>query len=309
MTKAVRKPGLRRFNKVEKRGLPTLKTGVEKIDAFFSNKGGLVVGSTIFFTGTSGAGKTTFSVLLQQMFKQFVSALYSREMDACDVVEQTERLGIDSDNVLIADKEDCHNISEFLEALNEAKPKVVIIDSLQVLMKEDCEGKNIEKELYALIQMIRDWTSKNDAVSFVIGHVNKDGSFEGPNTIKQMFDAHLHMNFDEKKNERSMSWTKNRKGDVAVKLFYKFTANDMVFFTEEEWEAQGESRSILELMEDVLVKYMKGLNKNHESFADYKEELDTELEVISEMSETDEEITAKVFMLVQRLTLKHGLAA
>lgn len=307
MTTTVKNKGLQTYNEVETRDVPTLLTGNEKIDTFASNDGGFVIGSAIFFTGTSGAGKTTFSVLMQKWFKDVKSALYSREMEAGDVKAQTARLGINHENALIADKSMCSNIDLFIEAIDVDKPKVVIVDSLQVLMKEDCNEGKMEQELWDLISKLRTWTSKNDAVLFVIGHVNKDGSFEGPNTTKQMFDAHLHMDFDQKKNERVLSWTKNRKGSTTVKRYYEFTENDMVFYTEEEWAARAGSASIMSVMDQVLKGFVSSLNKNHPAYNEFASELKSELKEIRTMS--DDEQTAQTFLLVNRLTLKHGLIA
>jgi len=308
MTAFIRKPRLQKYTKVQTRNVPTLLTGNSKIDNFTSNKGGFVIGSCIFFTGTSGAGKTTFSVLLQKLFKDVKSALYSREMEAGDVEEQTERLGIDHENALIADKSDCDNVDEFIEAIDEEKPKVVIVDSLQVLMKEDCNEGKMETELWNLIAKLRTWTSKNDAVLFVIGHVNKDGSFEGPNTTKQMFDAHMHMDFDQKKNERTLSWTKNRKGSTTTTLKYEFTANDMVFYTEDEWAAKGGSTTLMDKIDAVVQSYVSNLNKKHPMYEVFKTVLKAELKAMPK-NLTADEITMRSFALIHELTLEHGLVA
>ena len=305
MITSARKPRLQAFVDVKTRNIPTLLTGNDKIDSFASNKGGFVIGSAVFFTGTSGAGKTTFSVFLQKMFSNEVSALYSREMPACDVKEQTERLGINHRNALIADKDDCANIAEFIEAIDEVKPKVVIIDSLQVLLKEDCNGNKPEDELWNLIADLRDWTSRNNAVLFVIGHVTKQGVFEGSNTIKHMFDAHMHMDFDQKKNERTLSWTKNRKGSTTVKRYYEFTADDMVFYTEEEWNSRANSKSLFDVLIDTYKGYIGSMNRNHPSYNLFAEEINKEHSKLKD-EEYMEKFT-KAFKSAETLIYKHGL--
>ena len=249
-------PKLQVYVDVKTRNTPTLMLGNSKIDKFASNKEGFVIGSSVFFTGTSGAGKTSFAIFLQKLFKNEKSALYSREMPACDVKEQTERFGVDHRNALIADKDDCANVGEFIQAIDIAKPKVVIIDSLQVLLKEDCTGGKSEQELWDLIAMLRDWTSNNDAVLFIIGHVTKSGVFEGSNTIKHMFDAHMHMNYDQVKEERTLTWTKNRKGSTAIKLYYEFANNDMVFFTEDEWVGRASNKNLNKISCSMLENFI-----------------------------------------------------
>lgn len=301
-----KKPTLQKFVNVECRGVPTLLTGNEKIDNFASNKGGFVIGSAIFFTGTSGAGKTTFSVFLQKMFSEFKTALYSREMQSSAVKEQTERLGVYHENALIADINDCKNVFEFIEAIDVEKPKVIIIDSLQVILKEDCTEGKVEQELWDLIAKLRQWVYDNNAVLFVIGHVNKDGTFEGPNTIKQMFDAHMHMEFNQKKNERILSWTKNRKGDTSAKLYYSFTKNDMLFFTEDEWYSRTSDVTLCDILLSQVQKFIDSINRQHPAFKEYYEFTKPKFNKALKLK-TDEEILIELFLLIHESTINYGL--
>jgi len=284
--------------------------GESRIDNFASNKNGFVIGSAVFFTGTSGAGKTSFAIFLQKLFKNEVSALYSREMPACDVKEQTERFGIDHRNALIADKDDCANVGEFIKAIDISKPKIVIIDSLQVLLQEDCNGESAADDLWNLIADLRDWTSKNNAILFVIGHVNKDGSFEGKNTIKHMFDAHMHMDFDQAKDERTLTWTKNRKGDTKIKLYYEFSTDSMVFFTEDEWSSRAVTKTVMDAVNNVVQGFVSTLNKNHANYQTFKAQFNAGVKEVQNSGATSEmEVTIAVMQLVDRLTKENGLVS
>lgn len=303
-------PRLQVYVDVKTRNTPTMRVGYEKIDNFASNKSGFVIGSSVFFTGTSGAGKTSFSIFLQKLFENEITALYSREMPACDVKEQTERFGISHRNALIADKDDCANVGEFIKAIDEVKPRIVIIDSLQVLLQEDCHGEKASDDLWNLIADLRSWTSKNNAILFVIGHVNKEGEFEGKNTIKHMFDAHMHMNFDQKKNERTLSWTKNRKGDTAVKLYYEFTADSMVFYTEEEWASRAGKRDIMDVVYGAVQGFISSLNKNHVNYSEFKSAYNEGIkEIANSELESQMELTIAVMQLADKLTKQYGLVA
>jgi predicted ATP-dependent serine protease len=68
---------------------PTLKTGNEKFDNWFSGKGGMVLRSSIFVSGTSGAGKSTLMINIMNWLSNVTTCMYEREVEAKDIVEQT----------------------------------------------------------------------------------------------------------------------------------------------------------------------------------------------------------------------------
>jgi RecA-family ATPase len=83
----------------------------------------------------------------------------------------------------------CPTLDCFIKEIDRECPKLVIVDSLQVIMKEDYRGVSADVSVFQIIQKLRDWTEKNDAILIIIGHVTKEGEFEGKNTIKQMIET------------------------------------------------------------------------------------------------------------------------
>ena len=112
--------------------------------------------------------------------------------------------------------------------------------------------------------------------------------------------------FDEKTGERVLGWTKNRKGDTSTKLYYSFTENDMVFYTEDEWKSRSGSKSIIEVVDSLLEGYLKSMNRNHPFFKVFCEEFYSRLD---DIDGGEEEFTSKSFLLVHELTLKYGLVS
>lgn len=262
------------YNKVKKVDAPTIKTGNDNLDDFLSSGGGFVVGSAIFLTGTAGAGKTTLSVVLQRMLDKYKSSLYSREMSSSSVVAQVNpRYPITHNNAYIVDGDDCPHINDYIKELDEIKPTIVIIDSLQVIGKVDCGDIPIEKFLFDVIQKLRDWTTHNNAVLIVIGHVNKDGSFEGKNTIEHMFDAHMRMIYDEKADTRTLSWTKNRKGAASKKLFYEFGDGVMNFYTPQQYEKIKNKKQFEDFLTAAVVDFLKTIDKKAPNYKKFKSEM------------------------------------
>lgn len=258
-------PKYETFNSIKTLNEPVIYTGDDKLDSWWSSKGGIVVGSAIFMTGTSGAGKTTFSVFLAKLLNQHKTSLYSREMHRSQVKEQTERLNMNHDNLFISDTETCPTFEDYMKVLDELKPKFVFIDSLQVITLEDQPEENQEKAQYDVIKALRDWTRENNAILFVIGHNKKDGEFRGANTIMQMFDAHIEMIHHKKENFRTIAWgQKNRKGPLK-EMYYEFAKDSIMFYSKEEWDEKNGGVKVLttELKNaDDLEKVLESLLNN-----------------------------------------------
>jgi Predicted ATP-dependent serine protease len=252
---------------------PTIKTGNKVFDTFLSNDGGFVLGGAIFLTGTAGAGKTTLAIIIQKMFENYVTSLYSREMSAASVHSQMKRYKIQHHNAYIADKSMCPNLDSYIEELNELKPVVVIIDSLQFIMKEDYAASPPDKTAFDIIQKLRAWTEANNAILIVVGHVNKNGEFEGRNTIEHMFDAHLEMIYNKAKNTRTLSWSKNRKGTVDAKLFYLFGEKSIEFYTAEDYNNTKDDKTFEDFIIDAIVNYLNSLDKNTAGYKKLSKEL------------------------------------
>jgi len=251
----------------------TIKTGNPELDSFLSTDGGLVVGSAIFFTGTPGAGKTTFSAVLQQLLKDVKTSLYSREMSKDSVLGQMKRYKINHKNAFIADKDCCENINEYIKELNELKPSVVIIDSLQFIINEDFANVPVGDAVFQIIQTLRKWTEENKAVLIVIGHVNKDGGFEGKNIIEHMFDAHLEMIYNKAKGTRILSWSKNRKGTTNKILFYSFGEKTIEFYTKEQYDKTKNNKTLDDFLIEAIGSYIDAIDKKNPNYPQFKHEM------------------------------------
>ena len=290
----------KKYSEVNYSQEPVLKTGDIILDEFISNDNGFVIGSSIFLTGTSGAGKTTFAFTLQKVFEKYVTSLYSREMSAGAVKQQMNRYAISHENAFIADKETCPTVNDYINELNVLKPRVVIVDSLQVITKEDYEDMSEEKAAYDVIKILREWVEQNDAVLIMVGHVNKDGSFEGKNTIKHMFDAHLEMIFDEKKNTRTVSWSKNRKGPIGM-LYYEFGKEKINFLTPSQWDAKDNKKDLSKFVYDAMINFLSTY-KGTDNYTILFKEVNKEIARISTLNyATDIEMVCEMTKSVQKI--------
>ncbi len=298
------------YSQVQIAAESSIKSHNETLNKFFSTEGGLVESSSIFLTGTSGAGKTTFSITLQKLFEDYKTVFYSREMSSSSVKKLVGRYNIDSvSNAYIADREMCPNIESFIDELDRLSPKVVIIDSLQFIIKEDYAGSPVDNAIFDVIQKLREWTSKNNAVLIVVGHVTKDGDFEGKNTIQHMFDAHMEMIFDKKKNTRTISWAKNRFGAVGNILHYVFGKSLMEFYTEEEFEQTKNQKKVEDYIFEMIIKFLENFPKKDEKFKSFKNELTTKIKdfIKSKGKVSDFDLSFEAIDILKSLIKKHNL--
>lgn len=296
-----------KFSNIQPKNEPTIKTGIKILDDWFSNKGGMVIGSAIFLTGTSGAGKTTLMAFFAKMLNNLTYSIYSREMPKHALKEQVDRLNINNDNLYISDAETRPTFDSFVEALNEIKPRIVVMDSIQVVAKEDFPNMSEADAIYHIIKTLRDWTDKNNAVLFVIGHVTKEGVFRGDNTIMQMFDAHMEMIFDKKTNSRTLSWgQKNRKGPMGEPLYYDFTNDDILFFTEMEWNMRGMDVCLYEFVQNSIFTFLESINKQHPNYRAFSDEIKREIKTLASKMNDPMYFTIEFMKAAQNLLERHG---
>lgn len=292
------------FNQIKVSNAPTLKTGNEKFDNWFSKKSGMVLRSAVYVSGTSGAGKTTLMVNMMNWLKDVTTCMYEREVEAQDVKEQTSNIVFKHNNAHICDIKTHPHFNEFLKELDTLKPKVVIVDSLQAIAMDDFPEMNEDDACNHIVKILRQWTSDNNAVLFLIGHNTKEGEFAGKNTIMQFMDAHIDMVFDKKANTRTMSWgKKNRKGPMGT-LYYTFEESGLELHTTEEWEAKTQERDFRNSFINFVTKYASTVNVNNEAGEKFVAEYNKALKQINKSNDGNK-ICSDLLNLMMTLSDKH----
>jgi len=284
---------------------PSLKTNKSLFDKWFSADGGMVLGSSIFVSGTSGAGKTTLMINIMNWAKNIVSSMYSREMEGFNVKKQTIDV-LKHGNAYIADRNACKNFNEYLDEINILKPKIVIIDSLQVIAKEDYPDMSEADACYLIIDSLRKYVSKYNAILFLIGHNTKDGNFAGVNTIMQMMDAHMELIHNKKENSRTISWgQKNRKGPMG-NLYYVIKKDEIDFFTKEEWNIiKKTDRNFVSVVNDTINSYINSVILEKEQFKQFKDECNSGILNLFNSNKNDLDFTIESIKFVNKLAEKY----
>lgn len=99
--------------------------------------------------------------------------------------------------------------------LEQKKPEIVIIDSIQTMFNQDVSGSpgsvsQVRESTAVLLQL-----SKNLGISiFIVGHVTKEGMVAGPRVLEHMVDTVLYFEGDRHASYRILRGVKNRFGST-----------------------------------------------------------------------------------------------
>lgn len=174
--------------------------------------GGIVPGSVTLIAGEPGIGKSTIIVAVAALFAQsFGRVLYvSGEESSRQIKMRAERLGIVSDELYLVTET---NLETIIEHIQNAQPRMVIIDSIQTLYSEDkpsSAGTVTQiRECATRLQML----AKTTGVSvFLVGHVTKEGTIAGPRVLEHIVDTVLYLEGDPFHAYRLLRSVKNRFG-------------------------------------------------------------------------------------------------
>ncbi len=186
-------------------------TGVGELDRVLG--GGAVEGSLVLVGGAPGIGKSTLLLQICGSLCTQRSVLYvSGEESERQLKLRAQRLGVMPENLLILSET---RLSDILEAVEETKPDILIVDSIQTLYNEDNESSP------GSVSQVKDCTmammnlSKAQGITvFVVGHINKDGNIAGPKVLEHMVDCVLYFEGDPNTSYRLLRGAKNRFGST-----------------------------------------------------------------------------------------------
>ena len=186
-------------------------TGMGELDRVLG--GGAVEGSLVLVGGAPGIGKSTLLLQICQSLCTDRKVLYvTGEESMRQVSMRAQRLGVSTDNLYILSEP---RLSDMLEAVSDAKPDILIVDSIQTMYNEENDSSpgsvsQVKDCTMALMQL-----SKMEGITvFVVGHINKDGAIAGPKVLEHMVDCVLYFEGDSNSTYRLLRAAKNRFGST-----------------------------------------------------------------------------------------------
>ena len=197
------------LSEVQAKDLERIPTGIGELDRALG--GGLVAGQVVLLGGDPGIGKST--LLLQALSTLSDAVLYlTGEESVEQVALRARRLGVETTGVrLLAETQ----LERVLGALDQTKPRVAVIDSIQTLWSEALQSApgSVAQVRECAAQLTRHAKRAGTAL-FLVGHVTKEGAIAGPRVLEHIVDTVLYFEGDPNSAFRLVRAAKNRFGAV-----------------------------------------------------------------------------------------------
>ena len=219
-------------------------TNIAELDRVMG--GGIVAGSVTLVAGEPGIGKSTMMLQAAEALAKNLKVLYiSGEESARQIRLRAERLGALSKNLLLLPET---NLFAIEKAIEEVKPGLLIVDSIQTIFREDVSSApgSVSQIRECAAYLVR--IAKSSGIPIlIVGHVTKEGSVAGPRVLEHVVDTVLYFEGEQHKQYRLLRVTKNRFGstnevgifEMKDKGLVEVENPSQVFLSERPAEAAG----------------------------------------------------------------------
>ena len=199
------------LNSVDLADMPRISTGMQEFDRVLG--GGLVPGSVILVGGHPGAGKSTLLLQTVCLLAAAQSCLYiTGEESLQQVAMRAQRLGLPTENVKLLAETD---VEAIVNIATEEKPKLVIVDSIQVMHLAGLESApGSVSQVRECAAFLTKFAKQTQTILFLVGHVTKDGSLAGPKVLEHMIDTSIMLEGEADGRYRTLRGIKNRFGAI-----------------------------------------------------------------------------------------------
>ncbi len=186
-------------------------TGISELDRVLG--GGAVLGSLVLVGGAPGIGKSTLLLQMCGSIAKGRKILYiSGEESQRQIKMRALRLDVNNEELYVSAETD---INAMLADIDELKPEIVIIDSIQTVSDPELSSVpgSISQVRECTMRIMRACKEQGLTV-FVVGHITKEGSIAGPKVLEHMVDCVLYFEGERNTSFRILRAAKNRFGST-----------------------------------------------------------------------------------------------
>ncbi|MDP3900539.1 MAG: DNA repair protein RadA [bacterium] len=196
------------LNSINSGDCKRVSTNIDEFDRVLG--GGIVPGSLILIGGEPGIGKST---LMLQLAGTIPSSIYiSGEESPQQVKSRMERLGISGRTLKFISET---NVEKITSAIINAKPALVIVDSIQTVYSNDAPSETGSvAQIRACTVKLLQAAKENNITIIITGHITKDGAIAGPKTLEHLVDTVIYLEQNKNQDYRILRTAKNRFGST-----------------------------------------------------------------------------------------------
>lgn len=204
-----------------------ISTGIAEFDRVLGGAG-VMPGSIALIGGEPGVGKST--LLLQAIANISANgdaAVYvTGEESTQQVSSRARRLGVtDSDMLVISEV----NIKSILEAVENAQPQAMVVDSIQTMYNEDFQSAaGSVSQIRECAQILTRYSKQTGCAIFLVGHVTKGGAIAGPRVLEHLVDTVLYFDGDTQSQTKLLRSIKNRFGAAQELGAFEMTSDGLI---------------------------------------------------------------------------------
>jgi DNA repair protein RadA/Sms len=200
--------------------------------------GGVVPGSIVLIGGDPGIGKSTLMLQVAVEMARVGTVLYvSGEESERQIKMRAIRLLREDDssapnfpeNLLLVTET---NLDVILEHINQVRPDLVVIDSIQTTFLPGMESSaGSVSQVRECANRLRELAKSSGIAVFLIGHVTKEGTIAGPRVLEHVVDTVLYLEGDRFQTFRLLRSVKNRFGATSEVGVFEMRERGMIEVT------------------------------------------------------------------------------
>jgi predicted ATP-dependent serine protease len=211
--------------------------------------GGIATTSVNLIAGPPGAGKSTLFLTLCDMIldaytdAKDVALFIGNEQPPDELKFYAERLGIKhADRIVILDGIGGLEFPEITSAINEFKPKLIILDSLTKLVTQAGGGDDLG---VLVVSHFKELSTRLNVPSLIVNQVTKGGQHAGFNNTLHEGGALFYLDKDDVTGERLLYAEKNRFGpapqEVHLRMIEPGLPNAGKLVLDVDWYVQNDA--------------------------------------------------------------------